>query len=80
MQSRLLWPMPVSLRPMHYVSVENLTKSFGIKPLFSNITFHINEGDKIAIIAKTVVENLLCLKYFRVKMWPTVVKYGYTKK
>ena len=44
--------MPVSLRPMHYVSVENLTKSFGIKPLFSNITFHINEGDKIAIIAK----------------------------
>lgn len=37
---------------MHYVTVENLTKSFGIKPLFSNITFHINEGDKIAIIAK----------------------------
>ncbi|MFA6152445.1 MAG: ABC-F family ATP-binding cassette domain-containing protein [Chitinophagaceae bacterium] len=37
---------------MHYVSVENLTKSFGIKPLFTNITFHINEGDKIAIIAK----------------------------
>lgn len=37
---------------MHYVSVENLTKSFGIKPLFSNITFHINEGDKIAIIAR----------------------------
>lgn len=44
--------MPVSLQSMHYVSVENLTKSFGIKPLFSNITFHINEGDKIAIIAK----------------------------
>lgn len=44
--------MQVSLLLMHYVSVENLTKSFGIKPLFSNITFHINEGDKIAIIAK----------------------------
>lgn len=37
---------------MHYVTVENLTKSFGIKPLFREITFHINEGDKIAIIAR----------------------------
>src|SRR5262245_20026716 len=37
---------------MHYVSVEGLTKSFGIKPLFSNISFHIEEGDKIALIAR----------------------------
>lgn len=37
---------------MHYVSVEGLTKSFGIKPLFSNITFHIEEGDKIALVAR----------------------------
>lgn len=37
---------------MHYVSVEELTKSFGIKPLFSNISFHIEEGDKIALIAR----------------------------
>src|SRR6187399_2283198 len=37
---------------MHYVSVEELTKSFGIKPLFSNISFHIEEGDKIAIVAR----------------------------
>ncbi|MEN9951317.1 MAG: hypothetical protein RLY85_2069, partial [Bacteroidota bacterium] len=37
---------------MHYVSVENLGKSYGIKPLFSNLTFHINEGDKIALIAR----------------------------
>lgn len=37
---------------MHYVSVEQLGKSYGIKPLFSNLTFHINEGDKIALIAK----------------------------
>ena len=36
---------------MHYVSVEELTKSFGIKPLFSNISFHIEEGDKIALVA-----------------------------
>ncbi len=37
---------------MHYVSVEGLTKSYGIKPLFSNISFHIEEGDKIALVAK----------------------------
>jgi ATP-binding cassette subfamily F protein uup len=37
---------------MHYVSVEHLGKSYGIKPLFSDLSFHINEGDKIALIAK----------------------------
>lgn len=37
---------------MNYVSAENLTKSYGIKTLFKNVSFHINEGDKIAIVAK----------------------------
>ncbi|HET6767713.1 MAG TPA: ATP-binding cassette domain-containing protein, partial [Chitinophagaceae bacterium] len=37
---------------MHYVSVEGLTKSFGIYPLFSNISFHVEEGDKIALVAR----------------------------
>ncbi|MBP1167293.1 MAG: ABC-F family ATP-binding cassette domain-containing protein [Chryseobacterium culicis] len=37
---------------MNYVSAENLTKSYGIKVLFKDISFHINEGDKIAIVAK----------------------------
>jgi len=37
---------------MHYVSVEGLTKSYGIQPLFSGISFHIEEGDKIALIAR----------------------------
>lgn len=37
---------------MHYVSVEGLTKSYGVKPLFENISFHIEEGDKIALIAR----------------------------
>ena len=37
---------------MNYVSAENLSKSYGIKTLFKNITFHVNEGDKIAIVAK----------------------------
>ncbi len=37
---------------MHYLSVENLTKAYGIQPLFDTISFNIEEGDKIAIIAK----------------------------
>jgi ATP-binding cassette subfamily F protein uup len=37
---------------MHYVSVEELSKSYGIKPLFQHITFHIEEGDKIALVAR----------------------------
>jgi ATP-binding cassette subfamily F protein uup len=37
---------------MHYVSAENISKSYGIKPLFQNISFHLSEGDKIALVAK----------------------------
>jgi len=37
---------------MHYVSASGISKSYGIKPLFTNISFHISEGDKIALIAR----------------------------
>jgi ATP-binding cassette subfamily F protein uup len=37
---------------MHYVSVEGLTKAYGVKPLFSSISFNIEEGDKIALVAR----------------------------
>lgn len=37
---------------MHYVSAEGISKSYGVKPLFHNISFHISEGDKIALVAK----------------------------
>ncbi|MBN9298215.1 MAG: ABC-F family ATP-binding cassette domain-containing protein [Filimonas sp.] len=47
---------------MHYVSAEGLTKSFGVTPLFRNISFHINEGDKIALIARNGVGKSTLLK------------------
>jgi len=47
---------------MHYISAENITKSFGINPLFNNISFHINEGDKIALIARNGVGKSTLLK------------------
>lgn len=47
---------------MHYLSAENLTKSFGITPLFRNISFNISEGDKIALIARNGVGKSTLLK------------------
>ncbi len=47
---------------MHYVTVENLTKSYGVSPLFDNISFHINEGDKIALVARNGVGKSTLLK------------------
>jgi ABC transport system ATP-binding/permease protein len=47
---------------MHYVTVEGLTKSFGINPLFQNISFHINEGDKIALVARNGVGKSTLLR------------------
>lgn len=37
---------------MTYLSVENLSKSFGLKTLFSGLTFGLSRGDKTALIAK----------------------------
>ncbi|MEO5891594.1 MAG: ABC-F family ATP-binding cassette domain-containing protein [Ferruginibacter sp.] len=37
---------------MHYASIENISKSFGIRTLFKNITLNVEEGDKIALVAR----------------------------
>ncbi|MGE0561522.1 MAG: ATP-binding cassette domain-containing protein [Flavobacteriales bacterium] len=37
---------------MNYLSVEELTKSYGIRTLFDKITFGIDKGQKVAFIAK----------------------------
>ncbi len=34
------------------LQIENLTKSYGDRMLFSDVTFGVNEGDKIGVIAK----------------------------
>ena len=50
---------------MNYLSVENLTKSFGDRIIFKNLTFGVDKGDKVAIVAKngqgkTTLLNILC--------------------
>lgn len=37
---------------MNYLSVENISKSYGERILFKNISFGINEGQKIGFVAK----------------------------
>lgn len=49
---------------MNYLSVENISKSFGDKTLFENISFGINKDQKIAFIAKngsgkTTIMNII---------------------
>jgi len=55
---------------MHYVSAEGLTKSYGITPLFDNISFHINEGDKIALVARNGVGKSTLLRILTGKETP----------
>ncbi len=50
---------------MHYLSVDNLSKSYADKPLFEQISFHVEEGDKIALVAlngagKSTLLKILC--------------------
>lgn len=55
---------------MNYVSVEGLTKSYGIYPLFKGISFNINEGDRIALIARNGVGKTTLLRILAGKEAP----------
>ena len=37
---------------MNYLQIDSLTKSYGVRMLFADISFTVNEGDKIGIVAK----------------------------
>ncbi len=47
---------------MTYLSVENLSKKYGLKPLFQDITFGISKGDKTALIAQNGTGKTTLLK------------------
>ena len=37
---------------MNYLTVEAVSKSYGERTLFEDLTFYINQGDRVAFIAK----------------------------
>ncbi len=55
---------------MHYVTVEKIAKSYGIQPLFQDLTFHIEEGDKIALVARNGTGKSTLLKILAGKETP----------
>ena len=36
----------------NFLNIENLTKSYGDRLLFGDVTFGVDEGDKIGIVAR----------------------------
>lgn len=42
----------LSLQPMNYLSVENVSKSFGEQLLFEDLNFGIEKGQKVALVAR----------------------------
>ena len=47
---------------MNYLSVENISKSYGARTLFKNISFGISEGQKVALVAKNGTGKTSILK------------------
>lgn len=45
-----------------FLQIENLTKSFGDRLLFADVTFGINQGDKIGLIAKNGIGKTTLLR------------------
>ncbi len=47
---------------MNYLTLENVTKTYGEKVLFEKINLHINQGDKLALVAKNGTGKTTLLK------------------
>ena len=47
---------------MNYLSVESISKSYGAKKLFNKISFGLNQGQRIALIAKNGAGKSTLLK------------------
>ncbi|MCU0446849.1 MAG: ABC-F family ATP-binding cassette domain-containing protein [Microscillaceae bacterium] len=64
---------------MNYLSVENLSKSYGDKVLFQNISFGLEKGQKIALIAKNGTGKTSLLRILAGQDTPDTGNYSFRK-
>jgi ABC transport system ATP-binding/permease protein len=64
---------------MNYISVENISKAYGDKQLFENISFGINHRDKIALVAKNGTGKTTLLNILKGKEIPDSGKVSFRK-
>ena len=53
------------------ISIENITVEFGVKPLFRNVSFIINDNDRIALVGKNGAGKSTMLKIINGSQKPT---------
>jgi len=64
---------------MNFLSVSQLTKSYGVRTLFRDVNFHVNEGDQIALVAKNGSGKTTLLKILAGKETPDSGEILYNK-
>lgn len=64
---------------VNYLSVENIAKAYGERELFSNISFGINEGQKIGFVAKNGTGKTSILKILSGEDTPDAGTIAYRK-
>lgn len=57
-----MFPNPLKKAFVNYLSVESVSKSYGAKKLFEKISFGLNQGQRIALIAKNGAGKSTLLK------------------
>ncbi|MGZ3863097.1 MAG: ribosomal protection-like ABC-F family protein [Bacteroidia bacterium] len=65
---------------MNYISVENISKAYGDKQLFDNISFGISRGDKIALVAKNGTGKTTLMSILKGKEIPDKGKVSFRKE
>ena len=53
------------------ISVENLTVEFGVRPLFENVSFVVNDHERIALVGKNGAGKSTMLKILCALQRPT---------
>lgn len=64
---------------MNYISAENISKSYGDKDLFKNISFGLNRGDKVALVAKNGTGKSTLISILKGKEIPDEGKVSFRK-